>query len=92
MFVFATDICLLMRIIQLREIDVQNGEKRQGLAGSEKGRHIGAERGTVRADTEVHGVAGGDMVSYSISVESEARSLSVERGGRRNVNRFRHWG
>lgn len=46
----------------------------------------------MRADTEVHGVAGGDMVSYSISVESEARSLSVERGGRRNVNRFRHWG
>lgn len=46
----------------------------------------------MRADTEVHGVTGGDMVSYSISVESEARSLSAERGGRRNVNRFRHWG
>lgn len=40
LFVFATDIGLLMRIIQLREIDVQNGGKRQGLAGSERGGHI----------------------------------------------------
>lgn len=46
----------------------------------------------MRADIEVHGVAGGDMVNYSISVESEARSSVVETGGRRSVSRFGHWG
>lgn len=32
------------------------------------------------------------VISYSISVESEARSLSIERGGKSSVSRFGHWG